>query len=120
MDISVQGSSDVWLYDWSRDVPSRLTLDPGTDQLPIWTPAGLRVTFGSDRADKGTPNLYWQRVDGTGEAERLTVGDRRQWPGSWHPSGKFLVANVLDSSGRNKVVFILNFFDYLRQISPPQ
>ncbi len=49
-----------------------------------------RVTFASDRADKRTTNLYWQPADGSEEAQRLTVSDYRQWPGSWHPSGKFL------------------------------
>ena len=36
------------------------------------------------------PSLYWQRADGTGDAERLTVAKNPQWPVSWHPSGKFL------------------------------
>jgi serine/threonine-protein kinase len=35
-------------------------------------------------------NLYWQRADGTGDAERLTESNNRQVPGSWHRSGKFL------------------------------
>jgi eukaryotic-like serine/threonine-protein kinase len=42
------------------------------------------------RADKSTPNLYWQRVDGTGEAQRLTESRNLQQAASWHPSGKFL------------------------------
>ena len=39
---------------------------------------------------ESTPNLYWQRADGTGDAQRLTVSTSPQEPGSWHPSGKFL------------------------------
>ena len=46
--------------------------------------------FASARADKSTLNLYWQRADGTGEAQRLTESRNAQRPGSWHRSGKFL------------------------------
>ena len=56
----------------------------------MWTPDGRRIAFGSDRANKATLNLYWQRADGTGEAQRLTESKNPQWPTSWHPSGKHL------------------------------
>lgn len=46
--------------------------------------------FASDRADKSTSNLYWQRADGTGDAQRLTESKKPQRAGSWHPSGRFL------------------------------
>ncbi len=81
---------DVWVYDWGRDRLSRLTFDPAMDQAPVWTPDGRRIAFGSDRADRARWNLYWQRADGTGDAERLTESKNPQLPTSWHPSGKFL------------------------------
>ncbi len=81
---------DVWVYEWGRDTLSRLTFDPGVDGGSVWTPDGQRIAFASTRADKATGNLYWQRADGTGEAERLTESKNLQVPMSWHPSGKFL------------------------------
>jgi serine/threonine-protein kinase len=81
---------DVWVLDWGRDTMSRLTIDPQIDEFPVWTPDGLRIAFSSARGDKATANLYWQRADGTGEAERLTESEHAQWPMSWHPSGKLL------------------------------
>jgi serine/threonine-protein kinase len=83
-------SSDVWVYEWGRDTFSRLTFDTGEDTMPVWTPDGRRIVLASRRADKGTSNLYWQWADGTGDAERLTESKNMQYPGSWHPSGKFL------------------------------
>ncbi|HLE56153.1 MAG TPA: protein kinase, partial [Rhodothermia bacterium] len=80
--------SDVWVYEWGRDILSRLTSHPSLDANPVWTPDGQRITFRSAR--DGVGNLYWQRADGTGEAERLTQSKIPQWPMSWHPSGKFL------------------------------
>ena len=62
-----------------------------TDDLrPVWTPDGRRIAFTSKRGDKTASNLYWQRADGTGEVQRLTDSKSTQFPGSWHPSGKFL------------------------------
>ncbi len=90
LDVRDGSQSDVWVYEWERDTPSRLTFDPGVDTRPIWTPDGTRITFASDRADKRVPNLYWQRADGTGEVERLTESKNPQYPASWHPSGRFL------------------------------
>jgi eukaryotic-like serine/threonine-protein kinase len=85
-----EGQSDIWIYESERDVLTRLTSDPAGDSKPVWTPDGQRIVFASNRADRSAPNLYWQRADGTGDAQRLTVSTNPQEPGSWHPSGKFL------------------------------
>ncbi len=81
---------DLWLYEWTRDTLTRLTLDAGDDRKPVWTPDGRRIVFSSTRGDKATRDLYWQRADGSGEAERLTEGQNNLVPASWHPSGRFL------------------------------
>ena len=80
---------DVWTYDWSRDALSRLTFDSASDAAPVWTPDASRIVFSSTRHSR-YPNLYWQRVDATGEIQRLTDTDRRQVAGSWDPSGTIL------------------------------
>jgi serine/threonine-protein kinase len=92
---------DVWVYEWGRDTMSRLTFEPGIDASPVWTPDGSRIAFSSTRADKATRNLYWQRADGTGEAERLTESKNHQEPASWHPSGKFLAFHEPLSGARD-------------------
>jgi Tol biopolymer transport system component len=92
----LDGQNDIWVYAWARDTPTRLTFDPANDQKPVWTPDGRRITFASARADKSTLNLYWQRADGTGDAQRLVESKNLQQPGSWHPSGKFLAFEELN------------------------
>ena len=84
------GPPDIWVYEWARDTLTRLTFDPTDDRKPVWTPDGRRIVFASSRVDKSTLNLYWQRADGTGDAQRLTESKNLQVPASWHPSGKFL------------------------------
>ncbi len=83
-------AADVWVYDLARDAHTRVTLDPAPDFMPIWTPDGERLTFGSER-DGGPPNLYWKRADGSGEETRLTTSSLAQWPCSMTPDGSALV-----------------------------
>lgn len=83
---------DIWIYDWERDTLTRLTNDPAYDMMPIWTPDGTRIVFASMRGRKPGEgaNLYWQRADGTGEAQRLTENAAAQLPDSFHPNGRLL------------------------------
>jgi serine/threonine-protein kinase len=91
MDVSDGGQArDVWVYDWERETMSRLTSDGANDSDPLWSPDGRRIVFASRRAGS-TENLYWQRADGTGEAQRLTESRNTQGPGAWHPDGRTLV-----------------------------
>ena len=71
------------------DTLTRVTSAGGGHQ-PVWTPDSRRVAFRSDRDGSSQFNLYWQRADGSGAAQRLTESQNAQFPGSWHPSGKFL------------------------------
>jgi serine/threonine-protein kinase len=86
---------DIWVYDWSRDTPTRLTFDPAHDMNPAWTPDGRHVVFSSSRSGRGVSNLYWRPSDGSGEAGRLTESENHQRPESWHPSGRFLAFQEL-------------------------
>ena len=69
--------NDIWLWDFARGTLDRLTMDPGTDQAPVWTPDGLRVIFTSE-AGGGPGSLFWQTIDGSGKPERLTPISRVQ------------------------------------------
>ncbi len=95
---------DVWVYEWARDRLTRLTFGDG-GRRPIWTPDGRRIVFRS-RPDKAMRNLYWQRADGTGDAERLTESENQQYPASWHPSGKFLAFAEINPETGNDIMIL--------------
>jgi serine/threonine-protein kinase len=69
--------SDLWIWDLRRAALTRLTLDPGLDWFHAWTPDSRRIVFSSNRG--GALNLWWQAVDSTGAAERLTTSSNNQF-----------------------------------------
>ncbi len=91
MDVFDGTNMDVGVFDVARDTFSRLTFDPSDDRVPVWTSDANRIVFSSTRDARPAFNLYWQRADGTGAAQRLTDSKNSQYPASWHPSGKVLV-----------------------------
>ena len=73
-------TSDVWVYDLVRGVPTRLTFE-GSNTWPVWSPDGKRVVYGARTT--GLANLYAANADGSGQPERLTTSDYEQIPSSW-------------------------------------
>jgi Tol biopolymer transport system component len=83
-----QGDRNVWVHDLPRGVTTQLTFE-GRNARAIWTPDGMRITYGS--ATAGPENVFWRRSDGSGSAERLTSANFQQAPGTWTPDGKTLL-----------------------------
>ncbi len=74
----VEGQPDIWVYEWELDKLTRLTcIRVRWTRSRCGRPQGRHIVFASTRADRATPNLYWQRADGTGEAQRLTESKQR-------------------------------------------
>ena len=48
--------SDIWTYDVSCGIPTRLSTDPARDEDSIWSPDRRSIVFASNR--KGHRNLY--------------------------------------------------------------
>jgi serine/threonine-protein kinase len=89
----ISGNSiDVWVYEIAGQTLTRVTFE-GSNQFPIWTPDGKRVTF--RHTGGGARNIWWKPVDGSGTEEQLTSGEHVQTPQSWSPDGQNLI--YLDS-----------------------
>ena len=100
------GQSDIWVYDLSRNVGSRLTFDDARDTNPVWSPDGKQVAFTSNRGGKS--GVFVRTADGRGDAESLFTVDGQCEVQDWSRDGKYL---AFDSGIGKNDVWILNLED---------
>jgi Tol biopolymer transport system component/predicted Ser/Thr protein kinase len=80
---------DIWTYDVSRGLRTRLTFDPSTDINPVWSPDGRSIVFTSNR--KGHYDLYRKSANGGGAEELLYADNLDKHPTSCSADGKSLL-----------------------------
>jgi Tol biopolymer transport system component len=98
------GTADLWLYDLSRRLATRLTLDEGDDRAPVWSNDGQRIYFRSDRG--GPPDLYVIPATSPGQEKILLRRPGIQQPDDVSADGRFL--SFTDWSRRtNKDIMLL-------------
>ena len=88
-----EGSTDIWLLELTRGVPTRFTTDPNFELYPVWSPDGKRVAFQSTRksASGTTFDIYVKSVSGTGKEELLVGAEGGQIPSDWSLDGRFVL-----------------------------
>jgi Tol biopolymer transport system component/predicted Ser/Thr protein kinase len=87
------GSMDVWVMDLIRGTTSRLTFDPAIDNLPIWSPDGLRILYPNNRT--GVFDLYVKAATGAGQEEVLVkLGTPTGWGTHWSRDGRFIMYEI--------------------------
>jgi Tol biopolymer transport system component len=98
-------NQDIWLIDVARDLPTRLTSDPATEQLPIWSPDGNHLVFDAIRG--GVRGLYKKAASGGSEELLLQGGPNAV--GDWSPDGR-LILYGRTAVGTRRDVFVLPLF----------
>ena len=83
---------DVWALDLVRGVPTRLTIDPAVDVIPVWSPDGLRIAFTSSRRMRTEFDLFVRPASATGGDELLIAMDgSNETPSDWSDDGQFIL-----------------------------
>jgi eukaryotic-like serine/threonine-protein kinase len=116
--------TDIWIKQLPAGPVSRLTLHPGEDRAPAWSPDGRAITFLSDRPvpPETAPRprrfaLWEQPVDGTGEP-RLLWGKDAVTDGFRSPDGRWIVLGAstsADGSGAGDVLAVRPEVDSVAQ-----
>jgi Tol biopolymer transport system component len=86
------GQGDIVVFQTGSANAITLTSQRGEsvdNTMPIWSPDGTRVVYGSTRNGKG--GLYARRADGSGAEELLFESETSKVPMSWSPDGRYLV-----------------------------
>ncbi len=93
----------IAVYDWANDRLTQLTFDAANHRFPIWTPDGQRIIYSSDAGHPGVHNIYWQHVNGSGPADRLTDSPNNQVATSIDPLGTSISFSEFAGAGASDV-----------------
>jgi Tol biopolymer transport system component/tRNA A-37 threonylcarbamoyl transferase component Bud32 len=80
---------DIWVFDISRGVRTRVTFDPADDVTPVWSADGTQLMFASNRA--GHFDIYRKNVAGVGKEELVFQDDSEKYPTGWSRDGSSVV-----------------------------
>jgi Tol biopolymer transport system component len=81
------GGSDIWVWDVSRGVPTRVTFE-GRDFHPVWAPGGHELLFGTPAA------IEARAADGSGETRVVEDGS------AWATAADFIPRPQVSPDGR--------------------
>ena len=78
----------LWLIDWERNVPTRLTFDPAGASDIAWSPDGLQVGYSSVR--KGNADIFTKNASGVGEEVLIQGTMEDEWIEDWSRDGRYI------------------------------
>ncbi len=104
----VEGASpDIWLVEAKRGVFSKFTSDVADDVGPVWSPAGDRIVFSSNRT--GVHNLFQKAVAAGGTEQLLLSTPHAKFATDWSSDGRFVLFNTQNpKTGTDVSAFELN------------
>jgi len=87
--------SEIWLLELARGTLTRLIVNPGDDETPVWSPDGRWIAFASLRM--GQPRtLFRKRVDSNDAVESLWTSDHHFHVECWSADGRSIIVTDSD------------------------
>ncbi|MEO6213843.1 MAG: protein kinase [Vicinamibacterales bacterium] len=96
-------TSDVWLIDLARGVPTRFTFG-AVGAGPIWSPDGTRLAYVVRR--EGSVSIVQKASSGMGQEQVIFKDTVESLPLSWSPDGRFLLLNEALGALRGSLVVL--------------
>src|SRR5262249_5874776 len=102
---------DLWIYDLDRNVRTRLTTN-GSNHLPIWSPDGSQLAFGSIREATQYYAPYQKPSSGAVAEHVLFEPDPKTGYGLWDWSldGRFVVFSQSKEQTANNDIWVLPLY----------
>jgi serine/threonine protein kinase/Tol biopolymer transport system component len=94
--------SDVWVYDVTRNAPSRVTFE-GSSLYSIWSPDSTRLAYNSRQNDQ--EEIHVKTVGDSGPDKRLEPSAGTNFPFSWSPDGRFIAGVSVNTTGNHVWVY---------------
>jgi eukaryotic-like serine/threonine-protein kinase len=88
---------DIWVFDLSRGVRTRVTFDPSDDVAPTWSRDASALIFASNRA--GHFDIYRKAATGVGPDELVLKDESEKYPTAWSPDGRWVLFWTFGSDG---------------------
>jgi Tol biopolymer transport system component len=104
---TVESYHDIWQIEVARSVFRRFTFDPLSDQIPVWSPDGQRIVFGSNRVN-GIYDLYVKAANSPDPEQLLLASPQNKFPMGFSRDGRFLLYRNT-SEGTNWDLWALPF-----------
>ncbi len=101
---SMTDDPDVYVVNADGTGETQLTTAPGHDWLPLWSPAGSKIVFISDR--EGPGEIFVMNANGSGQINLTNdPGAADGWP-AWSPDGtKIAFQSFRDGNGE---IYVMN------------
>ena len=122
-------SHDIWVFDVTRGLRTRLTFEPGDERSAVWSPASDRLIL--NRQQKGTErDLFVKAADGSGREAPAVVNGLSKDAMSVSPDGRWLLyresskmfndiwITPLDGSGKPAPFIATEFDENYGRFSP--